>query len=108
MFANMENVKTVMIESNHDIDMLKTGPYPYFLKHRILSDVGHLSNDICSKAVYELAKRGDVERFVLCHLSENNNTEELAYNASLNSLKSAGREEIPILIATVNAPLFVK
>lgn len=68
----------VMLESNHDIEMLKVGKYPYFLKRRILSDHGHLSNEAAGMAVYELLNTG-VREVMLGHLSKENNFPELAY-----------------------------
>jgi phosphoribosyl 1,2-cyclic phosphodiesterase len=66
------------IESNHDIDMLKNGIYPWALKKRIISTRGHLSNDNCSDVLKELV-RGNGEAVLLAHLSKENNTPELAY-----------------------------
>ena len=68
----------VMLESNHDIEMLKVGRYPYFLKRRILSEHGHLSNEAAGHAVYELLQTG-VRDILLGHLSKENNFPELAY-----------------------------
>ncbi len=79
----------VMIESNYDRKMLMNGPYPYSLKCRIASGEGHLSNDECALATSELVSSGTT-RFVLGHISADNNLPELAYNASLNALCSAG------------------
>lgn len=67
----------IMIESNHDIRMLENGPYPYYLKRRILSSRGHLSNDACAQASLELLKSGTT-RFMLGHLSKENNFPLLA------------------------------
>ena len=65
------------MESNHDIEMLEEGPYPYHLKQRIWSDKGHLSNKMSSNYLSEWI--GDNTKLViLAHLSETNNTEELA------------------------------
>jgi len=69
----------IVIESNHDIQKLKTGIYPYYLKQRILSKTGHLSNESCSLAIKELLK-GKTKYFLLAHLSQENNTPELALN----------------------------
>ncbi|MFB0919211.1 MAG: MBL fold metallo-hydrolase [Clostridiaceae bacterium] len=67
----------ILIESNHDIEMLKYGPYPYNLKLRVLSELGHLSNEDCARAVLEIL--GEKERkIVLGHLSGTNNVPELA------------------------------
>lgn len=79
----------VMIESNHDVAMLQNGPYPYVLKRRILSDRGHLSNDVCSQTVTELVNEGTA-RFCLAHLSKENNFPELAYQTSVSALSMVG------------------
>lgn len=81
--------RTVVIESNHDVKMLKNGPYPYILKKRILSDHGHLSNDGCAAFVPKLVDMG-AEKIVLAHLSQENNTPELAYKTSAEALAEAG------------------
>ena len=78
-----------VIESNHDIDMLKTGPYPYVLKKRILSDRGHLSNEACAAELSELVRSGTL-RLMLGHLSEQNNTPEIALRTSAAELARAG------------------
>ncbi len=78
-----------VIESNHDIDMLKTGPYPYVLKKRILSDRGHLSNEACAAELSELVRSGTL-RLMLGHLSEQNNTPKIALRTSAAELARAG------------------
>lgn len=75
---NISGSDMVMLESNHDIEMLKVGRYPYFLKRRILSEHGHLSNEAAGDAVYELLQTG-VREVLLGHLSKENNFPELAY-----------------------------
>lgn len=82
----------VYIESNHDVDMLRQGPYPFDLKQRILSDRGHLSNDACAAELVGLAQSGTA-RFILAHLSRENNLPELAGETSRSALKSAGLRE---------------
>lgn len=67
----------VVIESNHDEDLLMTGPYSSSLKRRIRSRNGHLSNKSCAEAICFLAENG-TKNFVLAHVSDKNNTEELA------------------------------
>lgn len=81
--------KSVIIESNHDLKMLKSGSYPYVLKKRILSDKGHLSNDACAEILPCLVEKG-TEKIVLAHLSRENNTPLLAYNTSAEALAEAG------------------
>lgn len=76
-----ENIKgsdMIMLEANHDIEMLKVGRYPYFLKRRILGDFGHLSNEAAGHAILELLNSG-VKKVLLGHLSKENNFPELAY-----------------------------
>ena len=77
----------LVIESNHDINMLKNGPYPYYLKRRILSEKGHLSNDACAALLPDLVNKG-LSRILLAHLSSENNTAELAFLSSIKSLKT--------------------
>lgn len=78
-----------VIESNHDIDMLREGVYPYILKQRILSDSGHLSNAACAEALPDFVGSG-LTRIILGHLSEENNTPHLALNESIDALSRAG------------------
>jgi len=79
----------VLLESNHDIEMLKIGKYPYFLKRRILSDYGHLSNEAAGLAAYELVKTG-VKEIMLGHLSKENNFPQLAYETVKGILEEKG------------------
>ena len=71
---------TVLIESNHDEDMLRYGPYPVYLKRRILSDRGHLSNESCAVLARRLAE-GGTKRLILGHLSKENNRPDKAMRA---------------------------
>jgi phosphoribosyl 1,2-cyclic phosphodiesterase len=77
--------KVVFIEANYDEDMLSSGPYPYFLKKRISSDKGHLSNSDCARAIISLAQNGSCN-FVLSHLSRDNNMPYIALQTIRNSL----------------------
>ena len=79
----------VMLESNHDLGMLKNGNYPYFLKRRIMSDRGHLSNESCSIVLPSLLECG-AKHFVLAHLSRDNNLPELAVETAACALQLAG------------------
>lgn len=69
--------EAVVLECNHDVEMLQEGPYPYDLKRRIASQKGHLSNADCASFCTKLAKHG-TKRFLLAHLSETNNLPALA------------------------------
>lgn len=78
ILAALRGADAVIIEANHDEDMLMQGPYPYPLKRRILSDRGHLSNGMCARLARELAQSG-TRYITLGHLSRENNTPALAY-----------------------------
>lgn len=93
----------VIIESNHDIEMLKNGPYPPFLKVRILSDKGHISNSICAGEVLKLFNNGTT-RFILGHLSLKNNTQLLAMSTSESVLMDIGAKNGKDYILTVAKP----
>lgn len=80
----------LMLESNHDINMLKIGPYPYYLKRRILSDVGHLSNEDAAHVITRAVKEGRVRSVLLGHLSKENNVPELAYETVGSIVAEAG------------------
>ncbi len=73
--------ESILLESNHDIDMLKNGIYPYYLKQRILGIKGHLSNESCAETAVKLVKSGTT-RLVLGHLSKENNFPELAMKSA--------------------------
>jgi len=69
----------IVLEANHDLEMLRSGPYPPHLKRRVTSDVGHLSNEDCGALLAEVAKQGSrVPTVWLAHLSDTNNRPELA------------------------------
>lgn len=80
---------TVVVESNYDMDMLVSGPYTHDLKMRICKGNGHLSNDECALAIKRFWHPG-LKNLFLCHLSENNNTPELAYKSAAEALNELG------------------
>ena len=85
-FRYLENANYYLMESNHDIQMLLDGPYPMYLKQRILGTLGHLSNKDSSFYLSKLI--GDkTEKVVLMHLSRTNNTEEKALETFNNTMK---------------------
>lgn len=91
---------TVVIESNYDVDMLMGGSYTYDLKMRICQGNGHLSNDECASAIRMFFHPG-LRNIFLCHLSENNNTPKLAYDAALAALDSLGVERGTVNLRTL-------
>lgn len=78
-----------VIESNHDLGMLRGGAYPYILKQRILSDRGHLSNAACAEALPSFVGAG-LTRILLGHLSQENNTPYLAMTEAVDALSREG------------------
>lgn len=89
----------VVLESNHDVELLLRGVYPPRLQKRILSDRGHLCNEECALAVRDLAL-GGTKKFLLAHLSENNNLSELAYWTTKRTLEEKGiTEEVTVKVA---------
>ncbi len=98
--AAVKGCDLILAESNHDIGMVRNGIYPYLLKRRILSDVGHLSNIDCSNFVTELVKNGTT-RIVLGHLSKENNIPDLAFQTSKSALDCAGAVQFKDYILTV-------
>lgn len=92
----------VMLESNHDIAMLESGNYPYYLKRRILSDRGHLCNDACADVAAQLVDHGTTRLF-LGHLSAENNLPELAYQTSYAAICETGAALDKDYILKVNA-----
>lgn len=89
-YSHLCGSKLVFIESNHDPEMLKNNAfYPPVLKARIRGNNGHLSNEQCAETVVGLARAG-TKYFALCHLSEHNNTPELAFGVVANALNLNG------------------
>lgn len=96
---------TILIESNHDVEMLKNGRYPVYLKKRILGNRGHLSNELTAELTLWLAERGTCN-FLLGHLSEENNTPNLAYDTVHSALRSGSvkvGEDVTLNVADRNS-----
>ena len=84
--AHFAELDVLLIESNHDADMLRTGPYPWVVKQRIAGPNGHLSNADAGALLRTCAHRG-LRHVVLCHLSQHNNRPELAIGAAQDALR---------------------
>ena len=84
--AQLKRCDVLMLESNHDVDMLRDGPYPWSVKQRVMSRVGHLSNDAAAEFL-ESSFDGHAAHIVLAHLSESNNMPELARIAAERALR---------------------
>jgi len=76
--SKLDDSDVLLIEANHDVNMLMVGKYPYYLKQRILGDRGHLSNDTSADLISKLI-HPRLKNILLAHLSKENNYEELAY-----------------------------
>ena len=97
-FSMLSNADCYVMESNHDIEMLSNGKYPFHLRQRILSDKGHISNYDCSRYLSLLS--GDKTKcVVLAHLSFENNTPDLAYQTLIDRLTVDGKSFDKIIIA---------
>lgn len=88
----------IILESNHDPEMLRNGPYPLLLKQRVGSEMGHLSNPDCAKCLAELSRHG-TKRMMLAHLSAENNKPELALETVRRALKEAGSDGCDVVVA---------
>lgn len=87
----LNGCKVLVFEANHDIDMLRNGPYPYSLKQRISGPNGHLSNQQAGEALIGFVQNG-AEQIYLAHLSKDNNTESLCRCTVENTLRRSGIE----------------
>ncbi len=81
--------RTVLLESNHDLEMLWHGPYPYVLKRRVASSLGHLSNSQAAEVLEKLLNY-DVKNVVLAHMSRQNNSKNIAFETAANVYKKNG------------------
>ena len=100
-FEILKNRNIYIMESNHDIEMLNNSSYPFATRQRILSDKGHLSN--YDSAKYLSTFIGDNTKYILlAHLSEENNTKELAYKTLIDRLNQEKKQIENIIIATQN------
>ncbi len=103
--AQLQNLDLLLLESNHDLEMLRDGPYPWSVKQRVLSRVGHLSNEATADFLAS-AYDGQAAYVILAHLSENNNLPELARVAAERAL--VGRASLlanRLLLAEQHQPL---
>lgn len=104
---NIVDSDIILLEANHDEEMVKFGPYPYDLKRRVLSEVGHLCNEDCGNAIAQIMNDGRYRRIVLGHLSNTNNVPELAYKSVVNILDENGldyKTDLKLTIAKRHEP----
>jgi phosphoribosyl 1,2-cyclic phosphodiesterase len=102
---HLKRADLLVLESNHDVEMLRDGPYPWAVKQRVLSRVGHLSNDAAGEFLAN-EYDGSAQWIVLAHLSQSNNLPELARLSAERALKGhALLSPDRLLLATQNTPL---
>lgn len=89
MLEQMQHADLLILESNHDRERLVRGPYPWHLKRRILSPMGHLSNDQAGEAILQIWRETGMRWLWLAHLSRTNNTPDLALESMRLYLRSA-------------------
>lgn len=97
-FNKLKDHDMYVLESNHDIEMLMKGPYPYHLKQRILGDKGHLSNKDTAYYLSEFTTE-KTKKVILAHLSEHNNTEEKALESYYKAYKKANKKSPEVEVA---------
>lgn len=96
----LSHADALMVESNHDVDMLNAGPYPWSVKQRIKSDLGHLSNEACADLLHAV-NHDRLQTVVLIHLSEKNNLPEIARLTAAQALKNGSAK---MLLARQDQP----
>lgn len=101
--AGVAGSHLLVVETNHDIPTLKAGPYPYYLKERILSDHGHLSNEAGAELAAQAAA-GGAHTLVLAHLSAENNRPSLARRAVEEALSARGLGRVTVTVAPRTEP----
>ena len=97
----LEGSSFVLLESNYDPEILKSGKYPYYLKTRILGPNGHLPNEMAGKTIAYLLK-GSLKQVMLGHLSKENNFPELAYQTVIEKLIQSNFDENSIRISVAS------
>jgi phosphoribosyl 1,2-cyclic phosphodiesterase len=107
--VHLRDSDCLMLESNHDLEMLKVGPYPWHVKQRVMSRTGHLSNHTVSEFLADAeAFDGRARYVVLAHLSENNNNPDVARICAEEALgRRAGNAAFSgeLIVASQNSPL---
>lgn len=103
----MSGCETLVLESNHDVEMLKNGVYPMYLKQRIRGQYGHLSNEECAMGAVEWARKG-TKRFILSHLSDKNNTPLTALRCTQRMVERNGCEVYVAPRSAMEQPLTIQ
>jgi phosphoribosyl 1,2-cyclic phosphodiesterase len=102
----LRKMNVLILESNHDVEMLLNSKRDYRLKQRILSNNGHLSNEQCENILYEVISE-NTKHLVLAHLSEECNTEELAIKHATQAITKC-KASTNLLVGKQNEPIFIE
>ncbi|MEN6371786.1 MAG: MBL fold metallo-hydrolase [Armatimonadota bacterium] len=94
----------LILESNHDVELLMSGPYPRYLKKRVMGDWGHLSNETASNLLLEIAETGKSVAVWLAHLSDTNNSPKLALSTAKATLSSCLKSTMTVEVALRDVP----
>ena len=100
----LEGSQFILLESNYDTEVLKCCAYPYKLKTRIASDIGHLSNTMAGKTISYLLKNGNLSTAILGHLSKESNFPELAYRTVIDEIISNNNDNFNLSVASRDLP----
>ena len=100
---HLANCSVLILEANHDMEMLKNGPYPWPVKQRIKSRVGHLSNEQSVEVIRKVFNE-DLQTVILAHMSEINNTSAKALEAARSNLSKSIQERVDISVASQHHP----
>ena len=103
VLQKLKNCGLIVLESNHDLEMLKVGGYPWHVKQRIMSRLGHLSNDVTGKFLGE-EYDGNACRIILAHLSRHNNHPDIARLVASQALEARGIDPGCLVLADQNQP----
>lgn len=108
IIESLKGLDVLLAEANHDIRMLQVGPYPYYLKQRILSDRGHLSNENSGRMISRLLN-DNIKHIYLGHLSKENNIPELAYETVRLEIEASDTKyhgnDFPLSVAKRDCPM---
>lgn len=107
LINNLQDLDAILLEANHDINMLQTGSYPYYLKQRIWGNKGHLSNEACGNLINNIIS-DRLQHIMLGHLSQENNYPALAFEAVRNEINFGNNkfcaDDIDLKVASGTRP----
>jgi phosphoribosyl 1,2-cyclic phosphodiesterase len=103
VIETIKRCQALFLETNHDVELLMAGPYPWSIKNRINSRLGHLSNAAAAELL-ESVWHHDLQKIVLCHMSEVNNRPELALQSIHGALARLGADSVEVALAPQHRP----